>query len=334
MNSIKTLNHQTRRQPRCTTKFSIGLLICVASFASTYLGAAETSLSKKATQALTLVNVTGPVYAIVGPLGDRTPENLGNNATFGFIVTDQGIVVVDPGGTYQGAQKIHHLIQSVSPSPVKYVINTGGQDHRFLGNDYFKQLGATVIASNDAVRDQKSRLNEILTRLSNTAGEKALQKTNEAYADISFDKQYQFSLGGIDFVVNHPGGAHSPGDSFVWVKKYNSVFTGDIVYTQRMLSMMSFSNSLNWIQAFEAVAKLNAKHVVPGHGAPTEMKTADRDTYSYLKMLRAKVNSFIASGGDIADVGKIDQSRYQYLANYDALKGRNVQKIYQEMEFE
>ena len=295
----------------------------------------KSSLAKaKPSQDLKLIHVTGPVYAIVGPLGDRTAENLGNNATFGFVVTPQGTVVIDPGGTYKGAQKIHQLIKQVSPSPIKYVINTGGQDHRFLGNDYFKKQGARVIASNDAVKDQKSRLNEILIRLGNTAGDKAMKNTHESYADITFADKYQFKLGDIDFVITHPSGAHSPGDSFVWIKKYKTVFTGDIVYTQRMLSMMSFSNSRNWIQAYEAVAGLRAQHVVPGHGAPTDMKIANRDTYSYLTSLRQKVGEFMAAGGDIADVSKIDQSKYQYLANYDALKGRNVQKIFQEMEFE
>jgi len=313
---------------------AFAVLFTHSAFSATEIQKPAHNKSQPISQSLKLVHVTGPIYAIVGPLGDRTAKNLGNNATFGFVVTAKGIVVIDPGGTYKGAHRIHQLIKSVSSLPIKFVINTGGQDHRFLGNDYFKKQGATVIASIDAVKDQKSRLNEILTRLSNTAGEKALKNTHESYADVTFTSEYRFKLGDIEFVIKHPGGAHSPGDSFVWIKAYNAVFTGDIVYTQRMLSMMSFSNSRNWIQAYEAVAQLRAKYVIPGHGAPTAMKIAERDTYSYLKSLRRKVGDFMAAGGDIADVSKIDQSGYQYLANYDALKGRNVQKIFQEMEFE
>jgi glyoxylase-like metal-dependent hydrolase (beta-lactamase superfamily II) len=344
---MSSLISAIRRQKQSITRqnlpqrlLAVGLLyllvlspsLCAAASPET---SRNTSPAKKvAAQDLKLIHVTGPVYAIVGPLGDRTAENLGNNATFGFVLTTQGTVVIDPGGTYKGAEKIHQLIKQVSPSPIRYVINTGGQDHRFLGNDYFKKQGAKVIASNDAVKDQKARLNEILIRLGNTAGDKAMKNTHESYADIRFADKYQFNLGDIDFEITHPSGAHSPGDSFVWIKKYKTVFTGDIVYTQRMLSMMSFSNSRNWIQAYEAVASLRAQHVVPGHGAPTDMKIADRDTYSYLTSLRQKVGEFMAAGGDIADVNKIDQSKYQYLANYSALKGRNVQKIFQEMEFE
>lgn len=283
---------------------------------------------------LVLYTVNGPVYAIVGPLGDRTPENFGNNATFGFVVAESGVVLVDPGGSYLGAKAIHKIIQGVTHKPIKYVINTGGQDHRWLGNDYFKGFGAQIIASRAAVEDQRTRLNDIWLRLSTTAGDAAIQHTKDAYADIVFEHEYRFRLDNIDFHIVHPSAAHSPGDSFVWLPQFQTVFSGDIVYTQRLLSMMSFSNSKDWLQAYQQLALLGAKHVVPGHGQPTTMDTADRDTYRYLSVLRHKVSEFIQAGGDISDVSQIDQSSHEYLANYDALKGRNVQKIYQELEFE
>jgi hypothetical protein len=34
------------------------------------------------------------------------------------------------------------------------------------------------------------------------------------------------------------------------------------------------------------------------------------------------------------DVGEIDQSRFEYLSNYDTLKGRNAQRVYEELEWE
>ena len=35
---------------------------------------------------LTTQHISGPVYAIIGETGNRSAENLGNNANFGFIV--------------------------------------------------------------------------------------------------------------------------------------------------------------------------------------------------------------------------------------------------------
>ena len=50
---------------------------------------------------LRLQKMSEQVYAVVGPYGGRTPQNLGNNATFGFVVTDEGVVLIDSGGTYR-----------------------------------------------------------------------------------------------------------------------------------------------------------------------------------------------------------------------------------------
>jgi len=283
---------------------------------------------------LNLQNVTKNVFAIVGPLGNRSPENLGNNATFGFIVTSDGIVVVDPGGTYLGAKKIHEIIRSVSTLPIKFVINTGGQDHRWLGNSYFKKQGAKVIASKNAVKDQKTRLQDVLFRLSNTAGEAAMKDTEESFADITFDNDYNFTLGDTDFEIHHAGTAHSPGDAFVRLPKQNVIFSGDVVYLDRLLSVMSFSSSKNWVSVFEKLAAYNPEYIVPGHGNPSDLKHARQQTYGYLTMLRDKVSKFMDEGGVIQDVSKIDQSEYFYLENFDLLKGRNVQQVYQEIEWE
>lgn len=73
------------------------------------------------------VQVADGVYALVGELGQRSPANLGNNMTCGFIVTDDAVVVVDSGGSRAGAQVIHAAVKEVTDKPVKWVINSGGR---------------------------------------------------------------------------------------------------------------------------------------------------------------------------------------------------------------
>ncbi|MDH3639591.1 MAG: MBL fold metallo-hydrolase [Gammaproteobacteria bacterium] len=282
---------------------------------------------------LKLQKVVDDVYAIVGSLGNRSPENLGNNATFGFVVTPQGVVLIDPGGTYKGASRIHELIKTVTDMPVKYVINTGGQDHRWLGNDYFGRQGASIIASRAAVEYQKESLNDILLRLSNTAGDAAVEGTRESYANIQFDESYEFTFGDVRFHITTGGVAHSPGDSWVWLPYERVVFSGDIIYVERMLAVSSTSNSEAWLAAFEAMEALDPQYVVPGHGAPTTIDAARAATYDYLTSLRTAVAEFIEAGGEIYDLHKIDQSRFSHLLNFEQLQGRNAQQVFQEMEW-
>lgn len=278
--------------------------------------------------------VTANVFALVGPLGDRSPENLSNNATYGVVVTSEGVVLIDAGGTYKGARRIHESIRALTPLPVRIVINTNSQDHRWLGNDYFRQQGARIIAHRRTVEDQKSRLTDLLERLTNTVGERGLEGTRPAYADEVFENSLDITLGETGLQLFYVGQAHTPADIFVWLADEQVMFTGDIVYTERMLSVRPYSNSGSWIKAFETVAAFEPEYIVPGHGHVTTLDKARKDTHSYLSHLRSAVAEFMAAGGDIADTGKIDQSEYDYLVNFELLKGRNAQQVYQELEWE
>ena len=97
------------------------------------------------------------VYAFVGDVGPRSVVNEGMNTTTGFIVTKGGVVVIDSGSSHQVAQKIAAAIRTVTSQEIKFVINTGGQDHRWLGNGYFADLGIPIIASEKTAADIAER---------------------------------------------------------------------------------------------------------------------------------------------------------------------------------
>jgi glyoxylase-like metal-dependent hydrolase (beta-lactamase superfamily II) len=295
-----------------------------------------TALASAADQdaGLRLQQIGERVYAVVGPFGNRTPENLGNNATFGVVVTDAGVVLIDSGGSAQGAAAIDALIKQVTDQPVKIVINTGGQDHRWLGNGYFKQRGARIIASAAAVADQRARLDEQWLRLQNLVGAEGLAGTEPVYADETFDEGMPLSLGETRLELRLIGPAHTPGDSLVWLPEERIVFSGDAVYVGRMLSVRPYSNSAHWIDAFETMASLEPVTIVPGHGPATDLARARADTLDYLVFLRETVGAFMEAGGDITQIGTLDQSRFAYLEDYASLKGRNAQQVFQEMEWE
>lgn len=294
----------------------------------------QTPLFATEKSALSLKKVTNHVYAIVGPLTNRNKENLGNNATFGFVVTDDGIVLIDSGGSFKGAKAIHQLIKTVSKKPIRYVINSGGQDHRWFGNNYFSRLGAKIISSEVAKKDQQARLNEQWSSLESQIGKKAIQGTKEKYADIVFKVNYGFTLGGVEFELYYKGPAHTPGDIFIWLPQSKVMFTGDIVYTERMLSIGEHSKSKSWLSVFTSMAAFKPEYLIPGHGGATTLEKVQKDTGDYLAYLRKSIALLIESGGGAHEVSRVNQSRFQYLKNYESLKGRNALKVYTEMEWE
>lgn len=304
-------------------KTPLALITCVAVL-----------LPLPASAELFTIHTAAPgIWAIEGPAEQRNPENLANNATFGLIETSEGAILVDPGGTWAGAKLLDETVQTLTNQPVKYVINTGGQDHRWLGNGYWQDQGATVIASTAAVADQTARGSMQLSMLAQLVPD-GLTGTAPTYADITFDDTYSLTLGERQIEVRHPGAAHTPGDSFVWLPDSGVIFAGDIVYVGRILGVMEFSDSSSWLHSFEALAALNPTAAIPGHGPLTTLDRATTDTYDYLQNLRTQIGTHIDKGGDIISSVEVDQSAFSYLDQFDALAKRNAQTVYDQMEWE
>lgn len=302
----------------------IRTLIVAAVLAAPTLGSA---------QALEVQPVTDDVWAIVGETEQRSPTNLANNATFGLVVTPEGAVLMDPGGSWLGAKALHDAIRTVTDLPVVYVIDTGGQDHRWLGNGYWQAQGATVIASAAADEDHRARASLQMSALTQFLGD-GLQGTEPSWADVTFETDYTLDVGGMRFEIMHRGPAHTAGDSFVWLDERDVMFSGDIVYLDRLLGTGPAQDVRSWIAVFEAMAAFEPAHVVPGHGRAADLATARRDTYDYLVNLRSRIGTLIEEGGGIMDSPSIDQSAWSYLEQFESLAGRNAQATFEQMEWE
>jgi glyoxylase-like metal-dependent hydrolase (beta-lactamase superfamily II) len=280
---------------------------------------------------LTFKQVAPGIYASIGELGLRTYENEGMNGNVGFIVTEAG-VVVDNGSSYQVAQKIHAAIRQVTQQPVKYVINTGGQDHRWLGNGYFKAQGAEIIANTKAVTDMAARGDMQLSGLKGELKEK-FAGTDMTLPTRTFDQELTLNLGGRDIRILHFKPAHTPGDSVVWLPKEGVLFSGDIVFVDRLLGVLPFSNTSGWLTSFEEIAKLQPKLIVPGHGEVCDLAKAKRETADYLRLLFDHMVKAVNQGKDLqVAIDSLDQSAFAKLPNYDLLKGGNANRVYLEAE--
>ena len=276
--------------------------------------------------------VSPGVYAYIGETGLRTYENEGMNGNAGFIVTKAGVVVVDSGSSYQVAQNIHAAIRKVTKQPVKYVINTGGQDHRWLGNGYFKAQGAEIIAAAAAVEDMNARGAMQMEGLKGELKEK-FAGTELVLPTRTFDKELELKLGGRDIRILHFQPAHTPGDSVVWLPKEGVVFAGDIVFVDRLLGVLPFSSANGWLASFEEMAKLKPRLIIPGHGDVCDLAKARRETADYLHLLITHMERAVDKGDDMQQaIDSLDQSAFAKLPNYDVLKGGNASWVYLEME--
>lgn len=279
--------------------------------------------------------VADGVYAFIGEKGARTYDNEGMNANIGLVVTPAGALLIDSGASYHAARQIDDAIKKITKQPVKWVINTGGQDHRWFGNGYFKAHGAEIIAHIDARADMEARGGDQLAGLKETLKERADGTVLTLPTRYLAGNDTRLELGGVVLELKHRGGAHTPGDSIVWLPQKNTLFAGDVVYVNRMLGVFPMSSTRHWLETFSVIEQLNPAIIVPGHGNVTDLATARADTKAYLEALRNHMKKAVDDGTDLsAAVQSFNQAPFMRLLNAADLMPGNSNRTYLEIEIE
>jgi glyoxylase-like metal-dependent hydrolase (beta-lactamase superfamily II) len=121
----------------------------------------------------------------------------------------------------------------------------------------------------------------------------------------------------------------------VWLPQKNVLFTGDVVYVNRLLGVIPVSTTRNWLATFAVIEALDPKVIVPGHGEVTDVATARADTQAYLLALRAHMKKAVDDGVDMsAAVKSFDARPYLRLRNANELMPGNASRAYLELERE
>ena len=280
------------------------------------------------------VEVIPNVFSAIGATAPPTYENSGHNNNLSFVITTDGVVVINSGASVSLASALHEEIKTITDQPVKLVINENGQGHAILGNLYWSQLGVDILAHEDAIHEIEENSYIILERMKSYNRDKAIG-TEVIIPNKSFSEKIIFNLGGLEFHVLHLGPAHGPGDTQVWLPQLSLMIAGDMAFHERMLPIFENTCTKCWLETWdEKFAPLNATYVIPGHGHPTNMAQVTRFTRNYLLDLRAKVSEVLDNGGDLTEAFYVDQERWRSLDTFEELAKRNAGRVFEEMEFE
>lgn len=280
------------------------------------------------------VEVIPHVWSAIGATAPPTYENTGHNNNLSFIVTGDGVVVVNGGAAYILAKALHDEIKIITDQPVKLVIDENAQGHAMLGNSYWSEQGVPILAHVDAAHEISENGHRILEGMKRYNRDKA-EGTFVAPPTLTFEDEYIVEMGDFRIEVLHLGPAHSPGDTQVWLPEQSLVIAGDMAFHERMLPIFADTIVYDWIETWDASFEpLGATYVIPGHGHPTNMDQVRRYTRDYLLHLRAVVGAHLEDGGDLAGAYYVDQSAYRNLDTFEELATKNAGFVYEQMEFE
>ena len=274
------------------------------------------------------------VWSAIGATAPPTYENNGHNNNLSFIVTGDGVIVINGGAAYVLAKALHDEIKIITDQPVKLVINENGQGHAMLGNSYWAEQGVPILAHVDAAEAFEDDGAQSLQQHQRVLKEKA-EGTTLVGPTETFEDARTIEMGDYVIEVLHLGPAHSPGDISVWLPEQSLVIAGDMAFHERLLPIFEDTITADWLETWDsAFEALGATYVIPGHGHPTNMDQVRRYTRDYLAYIRGKIGEHIDAGGDLTDAYYVDQSPYAHLDTFEELATKNAGRVFEQMEWE
>jgi len=288
----------------------------------------------RAEAVLTVDTLGNGIYALIGQTTGRLYENFGLNANYGVIDTPDGTILIDSGASTVAAKLLESEARKLTGKPVKWVINTGVQDHRWLGNAYFAAQGAQIIAleltATTQARLGKGQIESLAREL-----KEQMDGTQPAPAaqPLAGDTQ-TLTLGGRTLELRYFDHAHFAGDAVVWLPKEKILFSGDHIYVDRLLGILPESNAETWLKAFKQAIALQPARIVPGHGRVCDVAQAQRESGDYLAFVVDGAKKFAEEmAGVDAAVGALkDAPAFKHLRNFDDLHRGNVNRAYLRFE--
>jgi glyoxylase-like metal-dependent hydrolase (beta-lactamase superfamily II) len=285
---------------------------------------------------VTPIEVTPRVYYVRGQSGVASAANEAFNSNAGFVVTDEGVVVIDALGSPALGDALLKAIRSLTTKPVKRVIVTHYHADHFYGLEPLKKAGAEVWAHRAALEyldggEAQRRLQQRAVDLFPWIDD----KTVLVRADRWLDGDTTFTLGGTRFDIHHLGPAHSPEDVIIVVPQEGVVFSGDILFAGR-IPFVGEADSKLWLERIDKLLELKPRLMVTGHGDVSRDPARDlaltRDYLVYLRKVMGKaVEDFVPFDEAYA---KVDWSAFAKLPAFDAANRINAYGTYLLLERE
>ena len=287
-----------------------------------------------AAQPVQPVAVAPRVWMVQGASALGTPANRNFISNAAFVVTDDSVVVVDALGSPALAEELLAAIRVITPLPVRQVIVTHYHADHVYGLQAFKAAGSAITAHEDG----KFYLNSDTAALRLQASREELApwidaQTRLVAADRWLTGPVRFTTGGVEFMLQPAGPAHTPEDLVVYLPRQRVLFAGDLVFRGRV-PFVGQADSARWIESLDRLLGFDAAFIVPGHGPVSTSAQADLQlTRDYLQHLRRTMGAAAKNLEPFEEAyAAADWSRFEGLPLFRVANRINAYNTYLLME--
>ena len=252
-------------------------LSCALIAAPTLAQVPAPALPPPPTAPQTIHLVKPDLYMVTGGGGNTTVR-----------ITAAGLVVVDgknPGQAFYDDLMAH--IRTVSPAPVKYLVNTHHHADHSGNNGLFLAAGAKVVGQ----KNEAGELDKFVAPAANP-GLKAPAKP-----DVTYDTAYVIKLGGKTVRLSHYSPAHTSADTIVYFPDLKVVAMGDELNAANPnIDYAGGGNLAGFVNSLDQTMKLDWDKAIPGHGAEPWTKAQVKVFRDRLQTLLDRARASVKAG--------------------------------------
>ena len=220
------------------------------------------------------------VYAL---LSTRPPVD-----NSGFIVGENGVLVVDAHINGTMARQIQAAVRAVTDKPILYLVNTNYHGDHTFGN-YAFPAETKIVAQREtaaAMRDFEQEKALLLPAVNGNAA--VFDGVRLRLPDVTFEQSLSLDLGGRVVELHHFGPGNTAGDTVVYVPEAKAAWTGNLILGAGSIPWAIEGNTQAYLETVARVAaRLDIETIVGGHILTTPGETLGH----YFDYLSGQINS-------------------------------------------
>jgi len=222
------------------------------------------------------------------------------NSTVGIVLTSEGVVLIDTGQTPVDTRQVQEAVRTLTPLPVRYVINTEVHPDHTSGNFVFSPPAVVI---NHAGAGAAMRQADNPRRFANAAPD--VQAAAQGYRlvtpQIEYHETMTLRVGERTFELRRLTNAHSEADTAVWLPRERVLFAASVAIPESLNNIRPFVTLADMLAAIRMMRALGPEVVVPGHGSPGTTKIFD-DNERYFELLIERVQALVRQGRTLEEI--------------------------------
>lgn len=240
--------------------------------------------------------IADDTWVLIGKTEDFSRNNGGNIVNTAFVVTADGVVVIDSGPSRLYAEQMRSAIARITPKPVIRVFNTHHHPDHFLGNQVFADVPTAALAATiTGQRQEGAAFTDNVYRLSGDwiKGTESTPARETVGPGVTAIGNHEFELMALS--------GHTDGDLVILDRSTGVLFAGDLVFYNRAPTT-PHATVAQWFAALDRLDAISYRTMVPGHGDPVSDGRAVRQTRSYLRWVESTLRQAAERGDEMAEV--------------------------------